>query len=339
MVRCWNCGTFMREELAARYAEMQREAADTSFRPLPEVESAGDARRAVPARPVRADDEGDFELAGGFADDATAAGDDDFSLTGEFPAAPPTDAEAPPKPDEPPEVPPGAAEEDSVAAEAPKAESPDDPAGAPGAPAGGPAPDVAHSEATGGEALLDIALADEARRGRRAPKGLRVTADHFLLRCPAGHPIKVARKHAGKIGRCPDPDCRLRYLVPDIPPDAPADGAAGPAVDAKADTDEQPTRDPLAAGSFPKWIDGPLLHEVDPAKLDKVKRAPGSLAKGGVPADLALSPDTLLVLILKGRAGLLGLGGEKPDAFCGRRPATTSTATPPASPTCRASTS
>ena len=296
----------MREELAERYAAMQREEADTSFRPLPEVEAS-----AAPAGARRASgpisDEGDFELSGDFANPDRDAGDDDFDLaapadagqrTGEIPVAPPADF----APKDPPadDAAPVADSPDTAAAE-------EKPAGRP------PEPDVSQSDAAGGDALLDIALEDEARRTRRAPMGLRITADAFLLRCPAGHPIRVKRKHAGKVGRCPDPDCRLRYLVPDIPPDAPGDDA--PEIDAKADTDEQPTRDPLAAGAFAKWIDGPTLHAVDPAKLDKVKRTAGSLAKTGVPADLALSADTLLVLELKGKGGLLGLGGEKPAAL------------------------
>ena len=266
---------------------------------------------------------GDFGEAGGDAgdDDFDLAGDADAAqLTGEVPVSPPTDF----APEDPP-----------AENAAPVAESPDA-AAAEKEPAGPPSePDVPHSEATGGDALLDIALEDEARRTRRAPIGLRVTADASLLRCPAGHPIRVKRKHAGKVGRCPDPDCRLRYLVPDIPPDAP--GENGPEIDANADTDEQPTRDPLAAGAFTKWIDGPALHAVDPAKLEKVKRAPGSLAKGGVPADLALSADTLLVLELKGKGGPAGPRRREAGRVAGRKPGSTSPATTPASPTCRAS--
>ena len=321
LVRCWNFATFMRDDLAERYAAMQREAADTSFRPLREIEAtaaAPSARRA--SGPIS--EEGDFELAGDFGDDA-GGGDDDFSLTGELPAAPPLTgefpaapaAEGPADPAEPsadfaPEAPP--AGDAAPVAESPDGETDGETDGEPAADPP-PEPDVPHSEATGGDALLDIARQDEANRARQAPIGLRITADAFLLRCPAGHPIKVKRKHAGKIGRCPDPDCRLRYLVPDIPPDAPADDA--PQIDATGDTDEQPTRDLLAAGAFLKWIDGPALHAIDPAKLDKVKRAPGSLAKTGCRPDLAFSPDTLLVLELKGKPGLLGLGGEKPAAL------------------------
>ena len=276
LVRCWNCGTFMREDTAAAYERMKRDAADTSFQPLPEVAAAPDRPATAAAKSL---DEDDFELAGDFGEAAAAApaagaapagdADDDggdFSLTGEFPAAPPADgdaADAETPGDDP--APPAESAGDAGDAAGDGGESAESPAGPP------PEPDVPHSEATGGDALLDIALQDEAARGKRMPKGLRVTADAFYLRCPAGHPIKVARKHAGKVGRCPDPGCRLRYLVPDVPPE-PDDS---PAIDADFDTSETPTRDPLAVGPFAKWIDGPTLHLIEPDKLDKVKKRPG----------------------------------------------------------------
>ena len=62
------------------------------------------------------------------------------------------------------------------------------------------AEEVAHSEATAGEALLNIALKDTIAGG-----GLRFKNGKFLLHCPAGHPVKVDKKHAGKVGRCPTP--------------------------------------------------------------------------------------------------------------------------------------
>ena len=325
LVRCWNCGAFMREELAARYAEMSRGRSEVTFQPLPELEAGGadDGGKAggkAVRRSSAGDDLGDFELAGTFGEEADE-GAGDFELSGQFAA--PRDADAAEKKAK--AAADGGDEDSSVfkMADAPDApegsETADAPAGdgtaadetaADGGQGDGekkaapPEPDVPHSEATGGDALLEIARQEEKRLMKR--KGLVVTDEAFLLRCPAGHPIKVKRKHAGKLGRCPHPGCGLRYLVPDEPPgdfNAGSDTAEIPAAGAK---------DPLAAGAFHRWIDGVALHAVE---IAKVKPKAGSEAKSGTPADLALSADALLVLILKGKAGAFGLGGEKPGAL------------------------
>lgn len=178
--------------------------------------------------------------------------------------------------------------------------------------------DVNHSEATAGDVLLDIALqeVEQNRGGRR--RGLKVRGDKILLHCPAGHPVKVARKHSGKVGRCPHPGCGLRYLVPHVPSD-PSDA---PAADADADLADAPAGaapavptapvgppDELAAGAFTRYIDGVRLHTVVPGK---VKPKGDSQAKAFEEADLALSPDALLVVTMEGKKGTFGLGGEKP---------------------------
>ena len=312
LVRCWNCGAFMRPDLAARYAEMSRDHAEVAFNPLPEIDGTGPGggRGHVESAPeaAAADDAfGDFELSGDFGEDASAEEFDDFELTGEFSVpragdhADRADAPAPP-------APPAAAKAEKASKDAATKDGAADPAADPGPTAetpAAPAPtaaEEAEARAADGDALLDIALKEEKKLLRG--KGLVVTDEAFLLRCPAGHPIKVKRKHAGKLGRCPRPDCRLRYLVPEEPPEVANAGGDTAEIPAAAD------RDPLAAGPFARWIDGATLHEVDPAK---VKKKAGSLEKGGVPADLALSPECLLVLSLKGKPGRFGLGGEKPE--------------------------
>ena len=323
LVRCWNCGAFMRPDVAARYAQMDQSAREeVPFEPLEEIEAPADARRPGPSAPRRTwtaagDGEADFELSGDFsAAPAPAAGEytmDEFQMEGglagkftagkappekaapaEPPAAPEPAAEAPPAA-EPPAAPPQTAADSSDAAEEKPARTPP------------PGSDAPHSEATAGAALLNIALEDQRAR----KPGLRITGSAILLHCPAGHPVKVKRKFAGKVGRCPHPGCGLRFVVPEVAPEPTDDGSDGAASGPAAAAGPAAAPDPLAVGPFTRWIDDVRVHTVVP---DKVKRKAESQAKAFTPADLALSPEALLVLILKGKAGPFGIGGEKPAA-------------------------
>ena len=322
----------MRADVADRFAQLDRNRAEVTYQPLPELNASGDGQSSGEVRANPADWEGgegggDFELAGGFADaprrpaappsPAPPGGDEDEdefvlggSMAGAFSASPAQPPPAPPRPAAAPEEPAGEPESETYPVAAGEGGKPADPPPAdPPAPRRGPdEEEAAHSEATGGDALLEIALQESGRstgRGRRRA-GLVVKGDKLLLRCPAGHPVRVARKHAGKVGRCPHPGCGLKYLVPDVPPDpaagAEADDAAAPAAPAGPP-------DPSAAGAFTRYVEGVRLHAVVP---DKVKKKPDSQAKAFAEADLALSPEALLVLTLEGKRGPFGFGGEKP---------------------------
>ena len=290
LVRCWSCGGFMREDVADRYAQLHRDRAEVEYRPLPELKNDGGLTGEIPkpgaAAPGRGPD-----------DDH----DDDFELSGEFSVGgrPPAPAAAPP-PAAPPAPGPAA-----LAAERG------------GADAGGGQSDVPHSEATGGDVLLEIAMQEEGRSRPGRRRGLRVQGDKILLHCPAGHPVKVARKHAGKVGRCPHPGCGLRYLVPDLPPadDAPAeDASAGESGEHAPGAASAPAAagppDELAAGAFTRYVDGVRLHTVVPGK---VKAKADSQAKAFQPADVAFSPEALLVVTVEGKKGVFGVGAEKPE--------------------------
>ena len=337
LVRCWNCGAFMRPDVAARYAQMDQSAREeVPFQPLEEIDAPADARRPAAPAPRRTwaaagDGEGDFELSGDFsAAPAAAAGEytmDEFQMegglagkftAGQAPAGQPPAGQAPagqapaakaaparPSAEAPPAAEPPAAPPPETAAE-PTDGADETPARTP--PPEGPDGDVSHSEATAGDALLNIALEDQ--RARKS--GLRITGSAILLHCPAGHPVKVKRKFAGKVGRCPHPGCGLRFVVPEVAP-GPTGDAPGDASDIAGDAAAGPAAapDPLAVGPFTRWIDDVRVHTVAP---DKVKRKAESQAKTFTPADLALSPEALLVLILKGKAGPFGIGGEKPAA-------------------------
>ncbi|MEM9702731.1 MAG: hypothetical protein AAF907_09850, partial [Planctomycetota bacterium] len=297
LVRLWRCGSFMRDDVANRYEELNRKRTEVVYRPLPELTNDGQYAAVPDAGRARrtSDDDADFEFAGEFVeadDDGSFAAADAGAVSGS-----PTADVLSEGSDEPPA--------DAPAAEV--AESPERTAP--------PEPDVPHSEATGGDALLEIARSEDKkpRGGRR--RGLRVKGDSILLYCTGGYPIKVKRKHAGKVGRCPYPACGCRYLVPDVLPEA-EEETTEPAASADGETPER-TADPvkapdeLAVGAFTRYLDGVRLHAVLPPK---VKQKADSQAKTFQEADLALSSDTLLVITVEGKKGSFGLGGEKPEA-------------------------
>ncbi|WP_171189602.1 hypothetical protein [Alienimonas chondri] len=251
LVRCWSCGGFMRADVADRFAEMDQRRPEVQYQPLPELDASGaaklDAERTGPRR--TSEDDADFEFAGEFVEAeepaSPDAGADEFTMddigdgsfsapllgsSTEIPAAGQAAGAEAAKPAEDKDGETygvaGADEEPASAAEGDSSTAPA--AEKPPASRGADESDVAHSDATGGDVLLDIALQEAGmnRGGRR--RGLRVQGDKILLHCPAGHPVKVGRKHAGKVGRCPHPGCGLRYLVPDIPPDPEEEAAADP---------------------------------------------------------------------------------------------------------------
>ena len=326
LVRCWNCGSFMRGEIAAHYSKMRRETPEVAFQPLPELRDDGTFSTPDPAgggQPVAATDD-DFELLGGFGEaDAAPPGDDGFELSGQFgesaprPAADADEIELLPEdpPDDPP--PPPAAEADDADADGGQtygiAGSPEqaEPPDADAKPARRPPPDEPeedHSVATAGDALLQLAMTDPGVGGRGAA-GLLKTKSGWVVRCPAGHAVRVKARHAGKVGRCPTPGCGLRFFVPDQIADDPDDPGESDAGDAGAKRPAAP--DPLAAGAYTVWIADVRLHEADPAKT---KHKPGVLEKAFVPADLAVSPDAVLVVGLVGKkGGPFGLGKGKPE--------------------------
>ena len=305
----------MREDVADRYAQMNRERREIEYHPLPELRGGAGSSGEIPqpGRRRSSDADADFELAGSFAGGASPAAEDDedeFTLGeaaeddgGTYAVAGLDDAAESAK---------DGAEAASARAEAAVAESGDEEK-----PEGADA--VSHSEATGGDVLLDIAMQEETRNRGGRRRGLVLKGDKILLHCPAGHPVKVARKHSGKVGRCPHPGCGLRYLVPDVPPEPVEEesgavaesGVHAPATAPSATGSPTPAGPPdeLAVGAFTRYLDGVRMHTVVPGK---VKAKADSQAKAFQEVDVLFSPDTLLVVTMEGKSGVFGLGGEKP---------------------------
>ncbi len=215
-------------------------------------------------------------------------------------AAPPSSAEAPPEgapatPDQPAAEPAAAgqaaepAPSDQAAAQTPAGEG-----------------DVPHSVATGGDALLNIAMQEEreaelrrkARGQRRA--GRRTLRGGFIIFCPNGHQIEVQERHRGMTGRCPR--CRALFIVPlaewqerkkeEKEPEAAAAEQAAP----------KPT------GEYVAWLQDVHIHRVDPQKL---KLKPGSLQDVFETVDVGFAKDKLTLVRLVKKGGLFGAAEKK----------------------------
>lgn len=229
-------------------------------------------------------DEDDFEMGDGSgADEYGVAGGAGDSTAVEEPVArsaePVSDTPAPDAPD-------GAAASTTAGGSAP------------------PLPEIAHSVQTGGDALLDAALAEQAetakrsKMGRRRPRRTAITGlapDRILIFCPKGHRIQVQEKHRGRTGRCPN--CKALFFVP-LPETVQTLGQAGgdPAAEAAGGASTAAALDGAAVPSgYGKWITDVRLHRVNPAKL---KLKPGSLEAEYQTVDLGASPENLLVAIV-----------------------------------------
>lgn len=170
-----------------------------------------------------------------------------------------------------------------------------------------PEPAVSHSIATGGDALLDIAMREEAESHKRRKKTRKMTggartASGFIIFCPYGCKIEVKDTHRGMSGKCPK--CRAPFLVPIDPPDysaskeKAADGVAAAAATA-------------APGGFVSWLNDQHVHTVDPVKL---KLKADSLLKEFAEKDFGFSPAKLAIIASAKKAGGLFGGGAKKTA-------------------------
>ena len=316
LVRCWNCGTFMRQDMAKLYQQMQaspREPILSSIDPDDDNEDQARTSTQVDDREIADDDT--FEL---------GARDEDFTLGSDMGAVEDLDEEdfdvdvprAPTAESDPG----GAQPVEDVAADSPPpvedvAESPDDPAAEPGM-AGHSEPGetgLPHSVATGGDVLLQVALEEEAEQKRRrsaetSRRGGPVTPKTgFLVYCPHGHRIEVQERHRGMTGRCPK--CRETFLVPAKAwqDEALAAGAAPSPASLAAASPSLAASGRIASGTYSRWIADAHFHQVDPARL---KLTPGSLQKDFQAADIGFSPSGILIAVLLKKGGFFG-GGDK----------------------------
>ena len=276
LVRCWNCGEFMRGDIAQVYEQMQASDSPVIYSRIPAREiSASRSGTAAPA-----------------ADQPSLyARDEDFELSPEFSMHAPE-----PRQEHAPAEKPAAEE---AAGDDARDES------APVAEGGQGEESVSHSVATGGEVLLQVALQEEAevakrhKTGRRGPRAMR----GFLVYCPNGHRIEGQEHHRGRAGRCPR--CKSPFYVPfkeEAEQQAAADESAASAAPGSA----------VTAGQYTRWMSDVHFHAVNPQKL---KLKPGSLQNEFEECEVGFSPDGMLaVTLVKKKGGLFGGDKKKKEA-------------------------
>tara|TARA_R110002095_G_scaffold152237_4_gene132230 strand:- start:255705 stop:257282 length:1578 start_codon:yes stop_codon:yes gene_type:complete len=308
LVRCWNCGSFMREDIAEAYRKMQENPAPMIFSQLPdetEDSAEGDSQLLTATMTSTSNrDDDDFELDQSIAVTEYEASDDDFQLTGEMESGDEDQSTIPLAREE-------SAEEakQSSAASDEKAASATEESAEKKVPEA-PAPEVPaedHSVATGGDVLLNVALEEEREEkkrrkggGRRRRRRAGKTEGGIVVYCPNGHRIRVREEYRGSAGKCPA--CNVMYLVP-LAAKKEEDQEQGTPDEAAAEAEGS---EGLNAGAYLSWFKDIKLHAVDPTKL---KLKPNSLEKAFTIVDLVISPEKMLVLGLL-KSGRLGKGAK-----------------------------
>ncbi|VAX40832.1 hypothetical protein MNBD_PLANCTO02-920 [hydrothermal vent metagenome] len=159
-----------------------------------------------------------------------------------------------------------------------------------------------HSVKTAGDELLAAALAEEKESGNKQFKGALIkptpkTKGGIIVFCPNGHPIEVQERHRGKVGKCPK--CREAFNVPA--------GRSLPVTDS-SDAEGEPTGETEVTKPEFLWMTDVRLHEID---LQKLSIKPGSLEKQFKLVDIRLNQEELLFLTLSKGAGLFGAAEKK----------------------------
>ncbi|QDT92941.1 hypothetical protein [Gimesia algae] len=302
LVRCWNCGSFMREDIAEAYRKMQENPAPMIFSPLPE-ETEHSEEQEFPSTTATMtgysnSDDDDFELDQSIAVTEYEASDDDFQLNDDTDSSQDQQTTIPLAREES-EVEARQHADSDVESEAPASEDK--------AKQIDKAPAEDHSVATGGDVLFNVALEEEKeekkrRKGggrRRRRRGGKVEGG-IVVYCPNGHRIRVREEYRGAAGKCPA--CNVMYLVPQT---VPSEQEAEQTATADAQTEAE-SSEGFNAGAYTHWLEGIKLHAIDPTKL---KLKPNSLEKTFTNVDLAISPEKMLVLVVA-KAGLLGSGSK-----------------------------
>lgn len=314
LVRCWNCGSFTRDDVKAAFDRMTADPERMALREqlateLPEVTS-----RSGPWKVEALARAAEFEAAHlpmtTAAGGELAASDDDFS----FELA--DDIHLADAPEESPEAPDdsgtyGLAEQAEVDVPAPVMVFPVAPAEpveavaeiapleAPKRPAAPTENAVAHSEATAGDVLLKIAQEEEVDIAQTKKNYSSKVRGGFIVYCPMGCRIRVQDRHRGKAGKCPK--CGSVFFVPRTKPK--------PKVAAAAEETAAPT---AVVEKWRGWMDDVHLHHVLPQKL-RIK--PDSLLKEFVQVDLVASDEGLLLLTLVAAPGFMGANLKKKPAI------------------------
>jgi len=289
LVRCWNCNGFMKQEIAARYADLTTNPQKIIYSTIP-LEERTDY---LPARAGQSNDDSDgFTLADDVLSDSVAGGG--FTLPESTTSAAVADLSG--SPDRPQSTTPGgrgviadALEADGSSAEKPAAggdksgSAGDKSAEAAGAKSGGSA----------NEDLFSIAMQEQRDDRRRKNERLAERAKRqMLLPCKCGAWVRVMDDMAGKVVRCRQ--CREPVQVPEIRRRA-------------AEKKEE--------SSVPKldvtWVNDVWFHVLTPTS---VVLKPGSAAAQHTEADIAITDTGVYIIAFesgeKKKKSLLSFGSS-----------------------------
>jgi len=211
LVRCWNCNGFMKEEIAARYADLTTNPQKIIYSMIPPEERTD----YLPARAGQANDDSDgFTL----ADDVLSE-----SVQGSGFAKPATSASAPiadlsASPDRPQSTTPvgKGVIADALVSESSSADNSAGTGDKPGAAAEKSADGASAKSGSGGtDDLFSIAMQEQREdRRRRNERQAERAKRQMLLPCKCGAWVRVTDEMAGKVVRCRQ--CRQPVQVPEI---------------------------------------------------------------------------------------------------------------------------
>lgn len=289
LVRCWNCNGFMKQEIAARYADLTTNPQKIIYSTIP-LEERTDY---LPARAGQANDDSDgFTLADDVLSDSVAGGG--FALPASATSAAVADLSG--SPDRPQSTTPSgrgviadALEADGSSAEKPAAGG--DKSGSAGDKSGEAA--GAKSGGSANEDLFSIAMQEQRDDRRRRNERLAERAKRqMLLPCKCGAWVRVMDDMAGKVVRCRQ--CREPVQVPEIRRRA-------------AEKKEE--------SSVPKldvtWVNDVWFHVLTPTS---VVLKPGSAAAQHTEADIAITDTGVYIIAFesgeKKKKSLLSFGSS-----------------------------
>ncbi|MEZ6049858.1 MAG: hypothetical protein R3C02_00470 [Planctomycetaceae bacterium] len=298
LVRCWNCGGFLRPDVEEKFQKIRSRPTKILYSPATTEEGAIDLDSLMPDRSAKSltdEDGGDFELSGG----TTASPGKSAAATPavEIPMILDPSEQAS---DDTSETSEGEAE--TSEADAPKAER----------ASAGSDNDVAHSIATGGDALLELAAQEEQERGKRQTdrgtsiEGVKAIRDGFLIDAPKGCRIQVRDERTGELRRLTfGSSSRVRVSLLDKLAEIAKARKEG-AKAAKEDTGPKH----LSAGLYQRWLSSIHQHTLNPEKL---KLKADSMAGEFVPVEVGFADESVLVATLPvaKKAGLFGGGKGK----------------------------
>lgn len=299
LVRCWNCNGFMKQEIAARYADLTTNPQKIIYSTIP-LEERTDY---LPARSGQVGDDSDgFTL----ADDVLSD-----SVTGSGFATPTTTtgaaAEFTVSPDKPQSTTPGGRPiiADAIEGDLPAGEKSATADAKPGTPSDKPSDaGTGKSSANATDDLFSIALQEQREdRKRRNERQAERAKRQMLLPCKCGAWVRVTDEMAGKVVRCRQ--CRQPVQVPEI---------------RRRQTEKK------EESTVPKleitWVNDVWFHVLTPTS---VVLKPGSASAQHTEADIAITDSGLHVIAFesgdKKKKSLLSFGSsdKKQDRTAHRR--------------------